>query len=145
MIFIYFEVNYDLKETPKQLKNGSKVCSPNTRCRKTAILTGDTLACSRLLESRAKERARGRKGGGLGREKGGKEEEPVIIFLNTSCRQCRALFSKCVNMSKCQNFSLSRILLLARVLEFARLSMRRFDVADTERFSAFGIPSLKNL
>ena len=40
------------------------------------------LACSRLLESRAKERARGRKGGGLGREKGGKEEEPVIIFLN---------------------------------------------------------------
>ena len=100
------------------------------------------IACSRLLESRAKERARGRKGGGLGREKGGKEEEPVIIFLNTSCRP---LFSKCVNMSKCQNFSLSRILLLARVLEFARLSIRRFDVADTERFSAFGIPSLKNL
>ena len=102
------------------------------------------IACSRLLESRAKERARGRKGGGLGREKGGKEEEPVIIFLNTSCRP---LFSKCVNMSKCQNFSLSRILLLARVLEFARLSIRRFYVADTERFSAltFGIPSLKNL
>ena len=37
----------------------------------------------------------------MGERKRGKEEEPVIIFLNTSCRP---LFLKCVNMSKCQTF-----------------------------------------
>ena len=42
MILSYFDFNYDLKQTPKELKHGSKVCSPNTRCRKTAILTVDT-------------------------------------------------------------------------------------------------------
>ena len=37
----------------------------------------------------------------MGERKRGKEEEPVIILLNTSCRP---LFPKCVNMSKCQTF-----------------------------------------
>ena len=43
----------------------------------------------------------GTKTTGVGERKRGKEEEPVIIFLNTSCRP---LFPKCVNMSKCQTF-----------------------------------------
>ena len=59
------------------------------------------LACSMLLERSEKERARGRKRGGLGEKKREKEEEPAIIFFNTSCRP---LFPKCVNMSKCQTF-----------------------------------------
>ena len=42
VIFIYFDVNYDLKQTLGQHKNGSKVCSLNTRCRQNAILTVDT-------------------------------------------------------------------------------------------------------
>ena len=37
----------------------------------------------------------------MGERKRGKEEEPVFILLNTSCRP---LFPKCVNMSKCQTF-----------------------------------------
>ena len=60
------------------------------------------LACSMLLERCAKDRARGRKRGRLGERKTDKEEEPVIIFLNTSCR---LFFPKCVKMS---NFLLSR-------------------------------------
>ena len=43
----------------------------------------------------------GTKTTGVGERKRGKEEEPVIISLNTSCRP---LFPKCVNMSKCQTF-----------------------------------------
>ena len=37
------------------------------------IMFDNTLACSRLLERRAKERARGRKRRGWGREKEGKK------------------------------------------------------------------------
>ena len=78
----------------------------------------------------------------MGERKREKEEEPVVIFLNTSCRP---LFPKCVNMSKCQTFHCHGFRLLARVLEFARLSIHRFDVTDTERFSGFGISTLKIL
>ena len=77
----------------------------------------------------------GTKTRGLGERKRGKEEEPVIIFLNTSCRP---LFPKCVNMSKCLTFHCHGFRLLALV----RLSIHRFDVAGTERFSGFGISTL---
>ena len=60
------------------------------------------LACSMFLERSAKDRTRGRKRGRLKERKTDKEEEPVIVFLNTSCR---LFFPKCVKMS---NFLLSR-------------------------------------
>ena len=46
----------------------------------------------------------GTKTRGVGERKRGKEEEPVIIFLNTSCRP---LFPKCANMSKRQTFNVT--------------------------------------
>ena len=99
------------------------------------------IACSRLLETRAKERARGRKRGGLGERKRGKEEEPVIIFLNTLCRP---LFPKCVNMTKCQTFHCHGSRLPARVLEFARLSIQRFDVAAPKGSPGLGFQPSKS-
>ena len=54
-------------------------------------------------------------------------------------------FSKVCQHVKMSNFSLSGFRLLTRVLEFARLSLHRFDVADTERFSGFEISTLKIL
>ena len=54
-------------------------------------------------------------------------------------------FSKMCQHVKMSNFSLSGFRLLTRVLEFARLSLHRFDVADTERFSGFEISTLKIL
>ena len=52
-------------------------------------------------------------------------------------------FSKMCQHVKMSNFSLSGFRLLTRVLEFVRLSLHRFDVTDTERFSGFEISTLK--
>ena len=84
----------------------------------------------------------GTKTTGVGERKRGKEEEPVIILLKNLIPPT---FSKMCQHVKMSNFSLSGFRVLTRVLEFARLSLHRFDVADTERFSGFEISTLKIL